>query len=90
LEKGDLVEILLTSDAQKNILQGQVSYISGGERNNPGRTHARYIVGIHLEKGYVNFSPNWDESIAKFCEKEMVEMNGTHYHLEAIQSIIKP
>lgn len=89
LEKGDLVEIILNSDAQKEIVKGQEIYIPGGKMKNPGRIHARYIVGIHVEKEYVNFSPDWDESIAKFCEKEKVEMNGTHYSLGAIQSIIK-
>lgn len=90
LEKGDLIEILLTSDAQKEILKGQEYYFPGGKMKNPGRKHTGYITGIHLEKGDINCSSTWDESVAKFCEKEKVEMNGTHYHLGAISSILRP
>ncbi|PJC45634.1 hypothetical protein CO037_00500 [Candidatus Pacearchaeota archaeon CG_4_9_14_0_2_um_filter_30_8] len=73
LKKGDLVKIVLTSDAQKIVIKGQENYISGGEMKNPGRIHPGYRGGSILKKGMLIVPQLGTKVLQSFVKKKRLK-----------------
>ena len=91
LKKGDLVELVLTFDAKRNIFQGKEFYLPNPELATERthliepQKHSGYVTGIN--KNFLSLNNEWSEKDAKYCEKNKVEIGGIKYHFSVIDFI---
>ena len=85
LNKGDLVEIVLTPDAKNYVGVGKFYMKDLGNKTNlPERFHSGYITGIYPEKGYLTLHYEWSDETLKLAEKNDIEIGGIMYYFNAI------